>query len=36
MGQLMAIIKKFRTKDLFAKGAWIHGPNSIENRGEIK
>jgi len=32
----MAILKKFGTKNLFATGAWIHRPNSIENRGEIK
>jgi len=34
--QLSAKLKKFRTKDLFAKGVWIQGPNSIENNGEIK
>jgi hypothetical protein len=35
-GQLRAKLKKFRTKDVFAKGVWIRGPNSIENMGEIE
>ena len=35
-GQLRAKLKKFKTKDLFEKGARIPGPNSIKNRGEIE
>jgi len=28
--------KKFKTKDLYAKGAWIQGPNSVQNSSEIE
>jgi hypothetical protein len=35
-GQLWAKLKKYKTKDLFSKGARIQGPNLVKNRGEIE
>jgi hypothetical protein len=36
VGQLRAKLKKFKIKNLFAKGARTQGANSIEKRGEIE
>jgi hypothetical protein len=35
-GYLKAKLMKFKTKDLFTKGAQIHGLNLVENMGEIE
>jgi hypothetical protein len=35
-GYLRAKLMKFMTKDLFTKGAKIHGLNLVENMGEIE
>jgi hypothetical protein len=29
-------LKKFKTKNLFVKGVWIQGPNSVETRVKLK
>jgi hypothetical protein len=34
--QLRVNLKKFKTRDLYAKGTRIHGPNLVEKKGEIK
>jgi hypothetical protein len=35
-GQLRVNLKKFKTKDLNAKGTRIQGPKLVENKGEIE
>jgi hypothetical protein len=29
-------LEKLKTKNLYAKGAWIQDPNLVENKGEIE
>jgi hypothetical protein len=35
-GQSRAKLKKLKTKNLFTNDTRIRGPNSVENKGEIK
>jgi hypothetical protein len=35
-GQLWAKLKKYKTKDLFSKGARIQGSNLVKNKGGIE